>query len=357
MKKSQIRKLIPKVPDLRRAHKALITADVTDRVIALRTVMDWFDVYTTLVRSQVIAAGGQRKLDLAAKIKPLAARHDTPAFEAETALIQAIRMLESALAPAVPTLKLPRINDAWAEYESKKIALEHKAAKAIVKFAALKAGLDQFFKPLGLTFKFSKDLPKPRQFDATGRVLYSFDYAGTLVQELKANGLDSVLMGQAPAILKAASLSVSNGKLLISMAKLMDLLPGLLVSIYGLGASSKSTSTPATAPPATPKATPTPNPTPTTPKPPKATPAPPIGGLSPEAAKYFRAGTQQLLFDRLIKVAGGRISMADLYDGLSAGDPRRMILSIHQKGVKLGLWEANRYGKMVHFDWTGGPHV
>ncbi len=356
MKKAQIKKLIPKLPDLKKAHKAVLTADVADRVNALRKVMDWLDVYTALVRSQVIAAGGQRKLDLAAKIKPLANRHDTPAHEAENALLGAIRMLEAALVPVLPKLNLPRINDTWTAFEAKKQALEDRDSRATKKYAGLKVSMESFFGSLGLTFSFKKDLTKPRQFDAAGRVMYSFEYADQLVQELKATGEATVLMGQAPAILKAASIVVDASGASISVSKLMALLPGLLTSVHNLGQSQPRRgwiTKPSPAPQATTTATPPPKPTPTTPPPPKTPTPQPTGGLSARAVKYFRAGMQQILFDRLVK-SSGTISMKDLYDGLTAGDPRRMVLSIHQKGVKLGLWEANRQGKMVYFTWTGG---
>jgi hypothetical protein len=362
MKRSQIKKLIPKLPDLKKAHKDVITADVADRVNALRKVMDWLDVYTALVRSQVVAAGGQRKLDLVAKIKPLAERTDTPNHEAENALLGAIRMLETALVPVLPKLNLPRINDTYTTFETKKTALEASANRATAKFTTLKAELDQFFGSFGLTFTFKKDLSQPRQFDASGRVMYSFTYGEQLVAELKASGPASVLLGQAPSILKAASIVVTSGQASISVARLMTMLPNLLTSVHELGATAHRPATgpptpaPTVATPAPACAPPPPQAPPTTPKPPRTAPAQPPAGLSAEAAKYFRTGTQQILFDRLVK-ANGSLTMSTLYQGLSAGDPKRMVLSIHQKGVKLGKWTAERQGKMVYFVWTGGSHV
>jgi hypothetical protein len=356
MKRSQIKKLIPKLPDLRKAHKEVITADVADRVNALRKVMDWLDVYCALVRPQVVKAGGQRKLDLVTKIKPLAERTDTPSHEAENALLGAIRMLETALVPVLPKLNLPRINDTYTIFEAKKTALEASAHRATAKFTKLKAELDQFFGSLGLTFSFKKDLSQPRQFDAAGRVMYSFTYGEQLAAELKASGPASVLLGQAPSILKAASIVVTGGQASISVARLMTMLPGLLTSVHEMGAgqahrpvTGPATPAPACAPPP-PKATPPP------PPPPRTAPAQPQSGLSTEATKYFRTGTQQILFDRLVK-ANGSLTMSALYQGLHAGDPKRMVLSIHQKGVKLGKWTAERKGKMVYFIWTGGSHV
>lgn len=334
-RKSQVKSLLPDKDVLAGLHQSFVSLIQRERIIALRGMVSWYENLVPFVRNR-FDASQEKALQRALKTRPLCFHPDTPANEAENSLLFCVNLMEKAVADP----KLPSIKTAEATLETMRPQLEAALEQRKQAYQGLIDLVNGQTLPLGVTFSVDMLAERPRGF-AQGKMIYSASLADELIKTWQNESAVAMLFREIPVILKAASVEVVEGKPSLDFPKYQGnvnaLLGGLIDFVHaqfrGKGSQAPTmpkVNTPKVATSRVPRTPRTPNP-------------------SATGNPYFRPGKMADVFERLSQA--GRISFVDLFNGIGAGDPSRMLGAIIEKGKTLGKWEILKNGVNVEFRW------
>jgi len=330
----------PTTAELTAALAHLLTINTSERIGALASVVSWYEGYIPFVRTGFDPK--EEKLFQRGLLCAIQGRGGATDGEREQGLRTAVKMYEKALA----SKGVPSIEAYYTKLDEERTRLEQAAAAVRAKYNDALEPLERCFRTLAIGFEIRKT-DKPRQFDGDGHIIYSETYAAELIERCKVEGSMAMVLGEASAVIKAASVvKDALGKPSMDLNRMNTLLPNLFscltdharIGAFRVNTTVSSTST-----------------TTSTTKTPKVAPAPtPKPHVGTKASPNYRPGSlSAILLARLQAAPAGWIYFEDLFNGISSKAPRRLLQDLIRDGRTFGQWTitltGRRSSERVHF--------
>lgn len=315
----------PDMKALKEHQKLFFTADPQERLNALRLVAGWYEGESAHVRAT--DPDTAKYLRRAQAIRNLAMSLTTPYHEAYAAVTAMIRQLENAVLPSLVT-RPTTLDELLTSFEQVKDQLEAKANKFAARYAALGSFFANYFPRINV--KVDKDQDDARQLlPLTVTLSYSSAHADTLLDMLDKP--TDLLVQEAPYFTRVAASTVdATGQLRVDMKTLMSAFQDVLARVSSITAPVIQTGV----------SNPYPTPTGSATAPKTAAPRVPRPATSGNGP--FRSGTTMAAIWDVIQ-NNGQISI-DEARALGAADPRRMLGTMSDKLVALGLGRFDKVG-------------
>jgi hypothetical protein len=316
----------PQPKDLKKLYSKVVTAELGERVLALRAIVGWYTVALEFAR-QSLDPSRQRFLGKAEKAVDLA-KQGASEHEQETALKTGIALLEKVLAGMIPDA--PSIQKIYVKFSKEEAQLKKVAEALKLQYSSLLGLLEGAYAKYGIRFLI-REGDTARQFDGNGHVYYSSDHADSLLKQVAEGQAIPVLLSELPTVIRVASLENSGGNVSMN-PKLVN--KNLATITEGLSAFVSALAE-------------NPNVTVRTdsilsePKKNKSEPKRKYH-VKPRGKLYYRPGSRFYTLMERLHASGGDISQADLFKGMQASDPARMLRKVESDGDETGLWTLRK---------------
>ena len=326
----------PTTAELHAALAHLVTINTSERIGALSSVVSWYEGYIPFVRRNFDPK--EEKAFQRGLLCAIQGRGGTTDGEREQGLRTAVKLYEKAMG----SHGVPSIETYYTKLDEDRAQLEQVALAVRTKYSDALEPLERCFRTLAIGFEIRKT-DKPRQFDGDGHIIYSETYAAELIVRSQVEGSMAMVLGEAAAVIKAASVvKDALGRPSMDLNRMNGLLPNLFTCLTDharIGAFRVNTTVPHVAP-----AT---NPVPATAKTPKAArgvaPRPHAGNKT--SPNYRPGSLSAVLLARLQAAPAGWMYFTDLFNGINSKAPRRLLQDLIRDGRTYGQWTISVTGR------------
>lgn len=325
----------PKSKDLRMIYKGLMTVSVQNRIASLAYALQWYDgAIPYVIQKVAFTPDVQKKIELAVKCRKQAigTTHD---HEKETAFLTAIRCYEKACVG----LKPPAVDQALAEFESKKTVLAEKQAKLEQRYGFIVKLLQS---AIGDRVKLEvADAVKAVQYNPSLTTLsYNREAVKGLAEQYKVEGLMPVFFDQLEVLSRHAALTSDGmGGLQYSADEQLKVIDHMLKEFVKFSKSQDAPRRLVKSGQVIPQAARV-TLGPVAPRPPRQS------AKGPKVAGRYQSGCN--LAEHYLYMEDGQLhEEAEALARLNAENPRGILNSLEKDGYRFGEWTIEHVGTQI----------